>query len=136
MLQISTWLRVVIGLILFAGLLIALPNALPPPALTKLPKWLPASTVALGLDLQGGSYLLEEVQLGEVQKDRMESLMGDIRLGLRKARIGYTDLLAQGDTVSVRILDTARYADALGILKALNPITGGSFHSGHPGLRM
>jgi SecD/SecF fusion protein len=126
MLQISTWLRVVIGLILLIGLLIALPNALPPSVVAKLPHWVPANTVALGLDLQGGSYLLEEVQLDEVQKDRMESLMGDIRLGLRKARIGYTDLTAQGDTVSVRILDSAHYADALAILKGLNPITGGS----------
>jgi SecD/SecF fusion protein len=126
MLQISTWLRVVIGLILFLGFLIALPNALPPQALAKFPKWLPANTVSLGLDLQGGSYLLEEVQLDQVQKERLESLMGDIRIGLRKAHIGYTDLEAQGDTVSVRILDSARYADALGILKNLNPITGGS----------
>jgi protein-export membrane protein SecD len=126
MLQISTWLRVVIGLILFLGFMIALPNALPPQALAKFPKWLPANTVSLGLDLQGGSYLLEEVQLDQVQKERLESLMGDIRIGLRKAHIGYTDLEAQGDTVSVRILDSARYADALGILKNLNPITGGS----------
>jgi protein-export membrane protein SecD len=126
MLQISTWLRVFIGLILLVGLLLALPNAIPPAALAKMPKWVPVNTVALGLDLQGGSYLLEEVELDQVQKERLESLMGDIRLGLRKAHIGYTDLQSQGDTVSVRVLDTGHYSDALNILKGLNPITGGS----------
>ncbi|HEX3944975.1 MAG TPA: protein translocase subunit SecD [Rhizomicrobium sp.] len=126
MLQISTWLRILIGLILLGGLLIALPNAIPADVRAKMPHWLPTNTVALGLDLQGGSYLLEEVELDQVQKERLESLMGDIRIGLRKARIGYTNLLSQGDTVSVQILDRARYADAVNILKNLNPTTGGS----------
>jgi SecD/SecF fusion protein len=126
MLQISTWLRVLIALILLGGLLIALPNAIPADVRAKMPHWLPANTVALGLDLQGGSYLLEEVELDQVQKERLESLMGDIRIGLRKAHIGYTNLLSQGGTVSVQILDRARYADAVNILKNLNPTTGGS----------
>ncbi len=126
MLQISTWLRVVIGIVLLGGLLIALPNALPENVRAKMPHVLPSGTVALGLDLQGGSYLLEEVELDQVQKERLESLMGDIRIGLRKARIGYTNLEARGDTVSVQILDRAHYADAVNILKNLNPTTGGS----------
>jgi protein-export membrane protein SecD len=125
-LQISTWLRVTIALILLAGVLIALPNALPANMLARMPHWLPANTVALGLDLQGGSYLLEEVELDQVQKERLESLTGDIRAGLRKARIGYTDLQSQGDTVSVRILDRPRFSDARDILRNLNPVTGGS----------
>src|SRR4051794_15229783 len=99
MLQISTWLRVLIGIILLAGFLIAFPNALPPDVRAKMPRWLPASTVALGLDLQGGSYLLEEVELDQVQKERLESLMADIRVGLRKAHIGYTNLESRGDNV-------------------------------------
>ena len=126
MLQISTWLRVLIGLLLLAGFLIALPNAIPENIRARMPHWLPANTVALGLDLQGGSYLLEEVELDQVQKERLESLMGDIRVGLRKARIGYTDLESRGDSVSVRILDRSRYNDASEILKKLNPLTSAS----------
>ncbi|HSC17463.1 MAG TPA: protein translocase subunit SecD [Rhizomicrobium sp.] len=126
MLQFPTWQRIMIGLVLLAGLLIALPNALPSRVLDRFPHWLPANTVALGLDLQGGSYLLEEVELDQVQKERLESLTGDIRAGLRKAHIGYSNLESRGDTVSVQILDRARYADALDILKKLNPVSGGS----------
>src|SRR3954466_2187101 len=122
MLQFPIWQRVFIGLVLLAGFLIALPNALPSRVLDRLPHWLPASTVALGLDLQGGSYLLEEVELDQVQKERLESLMADIRVGLRKAHIGYTNLESRGDNVSVQVLDPARYSDAVDILKNLNPI--------------
>ncbi len=89
MLQVSFWTRTLVSLILIAGILIALPNALPDNVRNRLPSWM-QNTVTLGLDLQGGSYLLLEVQLDAVQKDRLESLTGDIRRGLRKAHIGYT----------------------------------------------
>jgi protein-export membrane protein SecD len=126
MLQIPTWSKILTGLILFLGILIALPNALPENIIARMPGWLPANSVSLGLDLQGGSYLLLEVELDAVQKDKLESLVSDIRTGLRKARIGYTDLQVTGDTVSVRVLDKTRYEEAKTILKNLNPVVGGS----------
>jgi protein-export membrane protein SecD len=124
MLQIPTWSRVVTGLILFFGILIALPNALPDSWLAKFPHFLPTSTVSLGLDLRGGSQLLFEVELDQVQKERIENLTGDIRTALRKAHIGYTWLPAAADSVSLRILDTDRYADAKGMLSNLNGTVG------------
>ncbi len=126
MLQIPTWSKVLTILILVAGVLIALPNALPARVVARMPPFLPTGTVALGLDLQGGSYLLLEVEFDQVQKDRLELLMGDIRTAFRKARIGYTNLEAGPDTVSLRVLDPARYDDAKSILSGLNPMVGGS----------
>jgi protein-export membrane protein SecD len=126
MLQIPTWSKILTILILAAGVLIALPNALPGWVVSRMPPFLPTSTVALGLDLQGGSYLLLEVELDQVQKDRLESLMGDIRVAFRKAHIGYTNLQANGDAVSLRVLDPSRYDDAKSILNNLNPTAGGS----------
>ncbi|MDE3114435.1 MAG: protein translocase subunit SecD [Pseudomonadota bacterium] len=126
MLQIPTWSKVVTALIVLFGILIALPNALPDSALKRIPGWLPSSTVALGLDLQGGSYLLLEVELDQVQKERLVTLVSDIRVGLRKARIGYTDLQTKGDQVSVRILEPGRFDEARQILDKLNPAVGGS----------
>ena len=124
MLQISTWVKVVITLVLLAGIIFAVPNAIPSSVRDHMPNWLPKSTVSLGLDLQGGSYLLEEVELDQVQKDRLESLMGDIRVNLRKSHIGYRDLEAKGDTVSVTILD--RVDEAKGIISKLNPAVSSS----------
>ena len=63
--------------------------------------------MSLGLDLQGGSYLLLEAQLDQVQKDKTEAMIGDIRAAFRKAHIGYTDLAAQGDSVTVKVSDDA-----------------------------
>ena len=124
MLQISTWVRVLIGLILLVGIAIAVPNAIPSSIRDHMPSWIPKGTVNLGLDLQGGSSILEGIELDQVQKDRVESLMGDIRVNLRKSHIGYRNLEAKGDTVSVTILD--RFADAKAIIAKLNPTVSSS----------
>jgi protein-export membrane protein SecD len=126
MLQIPTWSKVVTILILVFGFVIALPNALPNSILARMPPFLPKGTIALGLDLQGGSYLLLEVEFDQVQKDKLESLMGDIRVAFRKARIGYTNLEAGADRVSLRLLDPSRLEEAKTILNKLNPAVGGS----------
>jgi protein-export membrane protein SecD len=123
MLQVSTWVRTLVGFILLAGFIIALPNALPDSVRTKLPGFL-QNTVNLGLDLQGGSYLLEEVEVDQVQKDKLESLLGDIRVALRRAHIGYSDIQAGDDMVSLRIRDGGQFEEAKSILLNLNPLNG------------
>jgi SecD/SecF fusion protein len=122
MLQFPTWYRIVTAIIIAAGILFALPNALPNWVVARMPSWLPTSSVTLGLDLQGGSYVLLEVGIDQVYKDQLETLTADIRVRLRKARIGYTDLKANADSVSLRILDKARYDEAKSILNDLNPL--------------
>ena len=89
MLQVSFFSRILVALILIGGILVSLPNVLPPSARAHLPAWWGNQTVSLGLDLQGGSYLLLEVQLDQVQKDKVESLKGDIRHALRKREPDY-----------------------------------------------
>jgi preprotein translocase subunit SecD len=120
-LQVSPWARIATILVVLAGLLIALPNALPDRIVSRFPSFLPKSTVSLGLDLQGGSYLLLEAQLDQVQKDKTEAMIGDIRAAFRKAHIGYTDLVAQGDSVTVKVTEAARYDEAKKLVSDLNP---------------
>jgi len=131
MLQISTWSRVITYLILFFGFIIALPNALPNSVLDRLPGRLPKNTVALGLDLQGGSYLLLEVDLNQVQKDQLENLIGDIRASLRKNHIAFRNVQIAGDSVSLEIMDPAEFDQAKTLIAALNPALNASvFASG------
>jgi protein-export membrane protein SecD len=120
-LQVSLWSRIVTLIIVVGGILIALPNALGDNVRAKFPKWLPSQTVNLGLDLQGGSYLLLQVDFDLVTKDKADAMMGDIRAGLRKAHVPLTDLGAKGDTVSVRVTDPSRLADARKVLQDVNP---------------
>ncbi len=130
MLQVSLWSRVITAIILIVGILFALPNALPENIRNQLPSWLPKETVSLGLDLQGGSYLLLEVELDKVEKDKLESLMSDIRVGLRKARIAFSNLSNKNDVVSVEIRDRQQFAEARKILDDLNPSLSGSILTG------
>src|SRR5436190_23675340 len=124
MLQVSLWTRLTVALILFAGFLVALPNALPDSFRARFPSWLPSQTVALGLDLQGGSYLLLEVELDAVQKDKLESLMGDVRRALRKAHIQYDKIGISTGTFSVLIKDAGQRDQAKTLIQALNPTMG------------
>ncbi|MGD0190135.1 MAG: protein translocase subunit SecD [Rhizomicrobium sp.] len=126
MLQFPTWYRIVTAIIVAAGILFALPNALPGWVVAKMPAWLPRNSVTLGLDLQGGSSILLEVGIDQVYKDQLVTLTGDIRVRLRKANIGYKNLETKTDQVSVQIIDPARYDDAKSILNDLNPAVGGS----------
>jgi preprotein translocase subunit SecD len=125
MLQVPTWVRVLVAAILVGGLLIAMPNVLPDNIRARMPSFL-QSTISLGLDLQGGSYLLEEVQLDQVVKDRIESLTGDIRVGLRKAHIGFNDTNVTANSVSVHIIDPTQFDQAKDVIQGLNPLAGGS----------
>ena len=58
----------------------------------------------MGLDLQGGSHLLLEVDTGVVQSERVEEIVSDVRQALRGRQIGYTGLgrLRDGVTVTIR----------------------------------
>ena len=51
----------------------------------------------LGLDLRGGSYLLLEVDMKAVIKERLDSMVDGVRQALRPGAIFYQTLEAQPD---------------------------------------
>ncbi|WP_249689907.1 protein translocase subunit SecD [Stappia sp. WLB 29] len=124
MLYFARWKVTLIVLVILAGAITTLPNFLSPAALRALPDWLPSRQIVLGLDLQGGAYLLYEVDRADYVQKRLKTLEGDIRQKLRdEPRIGYTGLGVQGNGVQVRIRDTARLDDARTRLNELtNPL--------------
>ncbi|MGZ9100788.1 MAG: protein translocase subunit SecD, partial [Brevundimonas sp.] len=63
MIQMSRWKVILLALSLALGLLFSYGNALSPAQRAALPGWLPKPTLNLGLDLQGGSYLLLQVDV-------------------------------------------------------------------------
>jgi len=119
--HISKWAKALTLLVVLGGLLIGLPNALSDRALARLPSWFPHDRVNLGLDLQGGSYLLEQVDIAQVRKDRGENLLGDIRDAFRKANIPASDMGFQGDTVTVRVADPGLRDGAARLIDGVNP---------------
>src|SRR5271167_4205250 len=85
--------------------LFALPNFFSESTVAKWPSWAQRHIV-LGLDLQGGSYLLLEVDANDVRRQKVEALRDDVRRVLRDARIGVTGQpVIRGNTVEVHIRD-------------------------------
>ncbi len=117
MLTLSRWKVILVILSVVFGVLFALPNALPEQARANLPGFLPKKTLNLGLDLQGGSYLLLEVDIPALRAQRVTNTVEDVRTTLREAQIGFTDLGASGDVVSVRINDPGKVQEAQRLLR-------------------
>ncbi|HYK80351.1 MAG TPA: protein translocase subunit SecD [Micropepsaceae bacterium] len=119
MIYIGRWQTITVLSILLFGFLFAFPNFVPDGVRGAMPGWLPKSTINLGLDLQGGSYLLLEVDMPGVVKERMETMRGDIRAALRRARptINYTGLDAARESVSIHVADPAQLEAARKILQ-------------------
>ncbi len=107
MLRFPTWKVALILGICALGLVLSLPNLFPRAELERLPGWLPHNQINLGLDLQGGSHLLLEVDLDAVVEERLDTLVDDIRGVLRPARIGYRGLGVHGDAVALTLTSPA-----------------------------
>ena len=96
MLYFSRWKTILIWLSVVLAVIFAVPNALSKKTVESLPAWVPHSQMTLGLDLQGGSYILLEVDRGDIVKDRINATVDDVRRILRSKGIGYTGLGPQG----------------------------------------
>ena len=120
MLYFSRWKTTLIWLAIVAGIVFALPNLLTQQQLAHVPDWLPKRQLTLGLDLQGGSHILLEVDRASVEKERLETTVDDMRSLLRDAGIGYTGLSGRGLVAQV----TIRNPDQVALAKdALSPLT-------------
>ena len=124
MLYFTRWKAMAIVLTAFVICLFAVPNFLPEKMVASWPKWAQRHVV-LGLDLQGGSHILLEVDTKAVRKDMLETLRDDMRRVLRDARIGYTGLVVRGNSVEVRIREGANADQAQTKLRTLSQPLGG-----------
>ena len=120
MLRFPTWKVAVILAVCLAGVIYSLPNLFPRAEMERMPDWLPHQQINLGLDLQGGSHLLLEVDLQAVIDERLASVLDDVRATLRPERIGYRGLGVHGDAVAFTLTDPAAAGRAVELLDDLN----------------
>src|SRR6266849_2185588 len=103
MLHISKWKAAAILLTAFICCLFAVPNFFPESTDKRWPQWAQRSIV-LGLDLQGGSHILLEVDSNDVRRQKLLALQDDVRKVLREARVGLTRApVIRGNAVEVAI---------------------------------
>ena len=124
MLYFTRWRVVAILCTVFAVVIFAVPNFLPKSVVESWPSWAQRHIV-LGLDLQGGSHILLEVDTKAVRKEMLETLRDDVRRVLREARIGYTGLVVRGNSVEVRIREGQNAGQAGEKLRTLSQPLGG-----------
>jgi preprotein translocase subunit SecD len=114
--------------------LFALPNFVPEATLRTWPTWAQRHMV-LGLDLQGGSSLLLEVDTASVRKDRLQGIADDVLRILRQNRIPFTGRTIHGNSVEVRITRDSDVETAVSKLRELSqPLTGLAGSSGQRSL--
>ncbi len=111
--RLKTW--TILGACL-AGLLLCVPNIAPSPA-----GWIPWRTIHLGLDLRGGSYLLLEVDMNTVMKERLDSLGDGARQALRRAGVQRFVVSVQQaqQRLTVRVSDDGKQDAAMVALREL-----------------
>jgi preprotein translocase subunit SecD len=124
MLYFTRWKALAIILTALVVCLCAVPNFFPEATVKTWPGWAQRRMV-LGLDLQGGSYLLLEVDANAVKKDKLDQLRDDVRRVLRDNKIVYTGLAAKPDAVEVRITKETDASTALSKLRELSQPLGG-----------
>ncbi len=120
MMQFPTWKVLLVSLVCLLGVVYASPNVLERGLIEDdVPTGLPGRQINLGLDLQGGSYLLLEVATEVVVQERLEAIVDAARRDLREARIGYVGLGVEGGAAGFRVRNPADLARAVDIADRL-----------------
>ncbi|QFS82711.1 preprotein translocase subunit SecD [Roseivivax sp. THAF40] len=144
MLQIDTWKRVLILMVVAFGVVFSAPNLFYDrveqhndavtaierqgeteerlAAQAQWPDWLPATIVNLGLDLRGGAHLLAEVQVADVYDARLEAMWPEVRDTLRPLRDSVGTIRLRDNTpgeLRVRIGNPENMGEALTAVRAL-----------------
>src|SRR4029077_3211944 len=123
MLYFTRWKALAIILTALVVCLCAVPNFFPEAKVKTWPLWAQRHLV-LGLDLQGGSYLLLEVDGNSVKKDKLEQVREEALKLLREARIQRTAVV-RNDAVEVRIAKDTDQQAALQKLRDMSQPIGG-----------
>ncbi|HUN99669.1 MAG TPA: protein translocase subunit SecD [Bradyrhizobium sp.] len=130
MLHFSKWKTIAILLTVLAACLLAAFNFVPAHFVARWPQ-LARRRIVLGLDLQGGSYLLLEVDRQSVKNEAIQALRDDIVRILRQDRVASSSVIANADGVQIDLRNTADLDKARSALHPLvQPIGGLGGRSG------
>lgn len=118
MIVFEKWKIMLIGAVIAAGVILALPNII---GSDDDSSGYMGNRINLGLDLQGGSYLLLNVEMDEVIEERISNLTETIRSEFRKERLGIKNLAANATAVS---FDLRKEDDRIAAKTQLDDIIG------------
>ena len=127
--QFSPIRTAIIVIVAVLGILLTIPSFLPKDVLDSLP--LPfKQTVVLGLDLQGGSHLLLQVNRESIITERIKSLRRDVRSKLANEN-GIGNLITTGaQSITVELTDPTQKAAATTAVQTLQNNVSSTFGVG------
>ena len=133
MLYFAKWKILLIVGVCAVGLVFVSPNLMPARTAADLPRWLPHEQISLGLDLQGGSHLVLEVDIDALIKERIEALVDATRTALRGERIRYRFGERGQRSLRVRLLREEQREQGVELIRGLaNPVATGVLGVGGP----
>ncbi|MEM9170709.1 MAG: protein translocase subunit SecD, partial [Pseudomonadota bacterium] len=124
------------------GVLFSVPNFFTKERLAELPGVVPKSQIALGLDLQGGSYLLLEVDIDKVVTDRLRNMRDEVQRAMRpnrasgRERVQLADGRVRSDpqagAVTLRVRNSVQVEEALSRVREITRASALAGISGAP----
>jgi protein-export membrane protein SecD len=117
-LHFARWKIITISASILVAALLCLPNFLPKAQQEALSGY-GLRPMTLGLDLQGGSNVLLEVDRADMKEQLQTQAASDIRAALREAKIAYSNIARTADGVTVKISkpeDLAKAKERLNLL--------------------
>lgn len=120
----------IIVIVAILGILFTIPSFLPKDILANWPGFLPKQTVVLGLDLQGGSHLLLQVNRESIITERIKTLRRDVRSALANDN-GIGNLITtRPDSITIELTDPTQKAAAMTAVQKLQNNVSSSFGVG------
>ena len=120
MLYFARWKILLISGSCLLFVLLAIPSFLSDATRKAIPDWLPKHAVNLGLDLQGGSQLLLEIDFDAYVHEQLTNMLDEIRTTFREQKVGYRGLAVADEKVQFTLREDTT-ADVTKILHDLNP---------------
>ncbi|MEK7802311.1 MAG: protein translocase subunit SecD, partial [Pseudomonadota bacterium] len=125
MTYIPLWKRVLVITTILLSFAYCLPNLVGSSGrewLTQnLPSWMPTKSVSLGLDLQGGSYILLQADIAGVVKQHTEDAVAAIRTDLRKENIAFKSVEAVESGIKIVTESSDKIEDVRNIVRKTDP---------------
>ncbi|MBA5723741.1 protein translocase subunit SecD [Candidatus Liberibacter sp.] len=113
----NSWLVGLYAVVVFLGTVIAVPSFLPQSLVDDFPFFMSKKSVSLGLDLRGGSHLVLEVDEEDLVQERLQTVLGELRLFLKKEDVSVISARRFKDKIAIVFADSALRAIAVDRLK-------------------
>ena len=97
------WKSLIVSIAIMLGIVFSIPSLIYEEDSNN---WFLNNKINLGLDLQGGSYLLLEVKSDVLLKEELDNISDSLRLISRELKINITNIISNTDEITIRFANS------------------------------